>query len=406
MVLGSIFLLQCHLLRQFQGFNTDNVNDYSGVMMLLTIKLTSFGFNVLDGRTTDQSKLLGYNKRMMVIEYPTLVEYFGWIFFFGGFLVGPSSEYMDYKRFITMQVFEVKGKRHVPSPFRATLFLLLKSLSFMAVIAFLSPYFSSAAIDSDTWRQLSFIRKIIYMQVAAFTSRSKYYVAWFLSEGASVLSGFGFNGYDKEGNVRWDRFTNIYVKKCELSQSIKEILDNWNISANRWLRYYVYARVTPPNQTGGAKSTLITYGVSALWHGFYPGYYMFFLSITPFQLLARQIRRTFRPFVMDPVTKEAIFPLKFIYDCGGVIISMIIVNILSAAFNLLYWTPAITAWKNIYFVHYLLLIAGNIFLNSTSEPLRKMQKAREEKALKARPVELPATPPAEKEDDSKILKSQ
>jgi lysophospholipid acyltransferase len=111
------------------------------------------------------------------------------------------------------------------------------------------------------------------MQVAAFTSRSKYYVAWFLSEGASVLSGFGFNGYDKEGNVRWDRFTNIYVKKCELSQSIKEILDNWNISANRWLRYYVYARVTPPNQTGGAKSTLITYGVSALWHGFYPGYY-------------------------------------------------------------------------------------------------------------------------------------
>jgi lysophospholipid acyltransferase len=134
------------------------VDDYSGVMMLLTIKLTSFGFNVLDGRT-DQTKLSGYNKRMMVTEYPTLVEYFGWIFFFGGFLVGPSSEYMDYKRFITMQVFDVKGNRRVPSPFKATLLLLGKSLLFMAVIAFLSPYFNSPTIDSDTWRQLSFMRK-------------------------------------------------------------------------------------------------------------------------------------------------------------------------------------------------------------------------------------------------------
>jgi hypothetical protein len=135
-------------------------------------------------------------------------------------------------------------------------------------------------------------------------------------------------------------------------------------------------------------------------------YLVFFLSITPFQMLARQIRRTFRPFVMDPITKEAIFPLKFIYDCGGVVITMVIVNILSAAFNLLYWTPAITSWKHIYFVHYLLLIAGNIFINVTSGPLRKMQKAREEKALRARPVEFPVTPPAEKDDETKILKSQ
>lgn len=58
-----------------------------------------------------------------------------------------------------------------------------------------------------------------------------------------------------------------------MSQSIKEMIDNWNTGANRWLRYYVYMRITPPGQTGGAKSAMITYAVSALWHGFYPGYY-------------------------------------------------------------------------------------------------------------------------------------
>lgn len=118
-----------------------------------------------------------------------------------------------------------------------------------------------------------YFNRLIYLQVAAFTSRCKYYVAWFLSEAACVLCGFGFNGYDASGKARWDRFTNIYVAKCEFSQSIKEMLDHWNIGANRWLRYYVYMRITPPGQTGGASSTLVTYAVSALWHGFYPGYY-------------------------------------------------------------------------------------------------------------------------------------
>lgn len=123
------------------------------------------------------------------------------------------------------------------------------------------------------------LNRLIYLQVAAFTSRCKYYVAWFLSEAACVLCGFGFNGYDTSGKVRWDRFTNIYVRKCEFSQSIKEMLDHWNIGANRWLRYYVYMRITPPGQTGGASSTLVTYAVSALWHGFYPGYYCKYANI-------------------------------------------------------------------------------------------------------------------------------
>lgn len=115
--------------------------------------------------------------------------------------------------------------------------------------------------------------RMIYLQIAAFTSRCKYYVAWFLSEAACVLCGFGFNGYNASGNARWDRFTNIIVRKCELSQSIKEMIDHWNIGANRWLRYYVYMRITPPGQTGGSLSASATYAVSALWHGFYPGYY-------------------------------------------------------------------------------------------------------------------------------------
>ncbi|KAI7900050.1 MBOAT, membrane-bound O-acyltransferase family-domain-containing protein, partial [Cokeromyces recurvatus] len=352
-VIIMISMSYSHLSRQLVGFDADNSNDYSGMLMIATIKLTSFGFNVADGRTKDQTILSSYNQRMKIERYPTLIEFFGWMFFFGGFLVGPTSEFMDYMRFVTMQMFQVKGKTKVPVPIKQTLFLIIKSLLFIAAVVVISPYYSSANIDSDAWRSLSFVKKLIYLQVAAFTSRCKYYVAWYLSEGASVLCGFGFNGFDSNGKPRWDRFTNLYVFKCELAQSIKEMIDHWNMGANRWLRYYVYLRVTPPGQTGGAMSAFITYAVSALWHGFYPGYYLFFLSVTPFQLLARNFRRTFRPLVFIPGTKNPKPMLKFFYDIITCIVTMTIVNILSVAFNLLYWKPVIRAWSQIYYVHYL-----------------------------------------------------
>ena len=126
----------------------DDSNDYSGTLMIATVKLTSFGFNVADGRTKNQAILSSYNKRMKVERYPTLIEFYGWMFFFGGFLVGPTSEFIDYMRFISMQMFEVKGKVHVPSPVKQTLFLIAKSLCFVAVIVTVAPYYNSADVGS------------------------------------------------------------------------------------------------------------------------------------------------------------------------------------------------------------------------------------------------------------------
>ncbi|CAO3642032.1 unnamed protein product [Mucor hiemalis] len=362
----------CHLVRQFRGFDLDNANDYSGTMMIAIIKLTSFGFNVADGRVKNQAFLSSYNKRMKIDRYPTFLEFFGWMFFFGGFLVGPTSEYMDYVRFVTMDMFEIKdNNKKLPSAVRQTGWLIFKSLMFVCVIVTVAPSYNSANVDTIVWRELPFIKKLFYLQVAAFTSRCKYYVAWFLSEGACVLCRFGYNGVDAKGRPRWDRFKNIDVRKCELSQSIKEMIDNWNIGANRWLRYYVYMRITPFGQTGGAKSALITYGVSALWHGFYPGYYMFFLSVTPFQMLARHYRRTFRPLTFDPISRKSITALKLLYDLTGTILTMFIINLLSVAFNLLYWKPASTAWAQIYYVHYIVGIIGYIFWKSVNASIKK-----------------------------------
>jgi len=46
-----------------------------------------------------------------------------------------------------------------------------------------------------------------------------------------------------------------------------------------WLKYYVYMRLLNRNKKGVQIVPIIsTFVVSAIWHGFYPGYYMFFIS--------------------------------------------------------------------------------------------------------------------------------
>jgi lysophospholipid acyltransferase len=110
-------------------------------------------------------------------------------------------------------------------------------------------------------------------------------------------------------------------------------------------------------------------------------------------MLARHIRKTFRPLVMIPGTKNPQPILKFFYDMVGTILTMSIINVLSAAFNLLYWHPAITVWKQIYFIHYLVGIVGYFIWKATNRSLREYQKKREAKAISEHAR--PPTPPIE-----------
>jgi lysophospholipid acyltransferase len=60
---------------------------------------------------------------------------------------------------------------------------------------------------------------------------------------------------------------------------IKFLYSYWNMMISAWLKNYVFLRVVRSRKGGNAGITplLITFTVSAIWHGFYPGYFMFFI---------------------------------------------------------------------------------------------------------------------------------
>ena len=59
---------------------------------------------------------------------------------------------------------------------------------------------------------------------------------------------------------------------------MKDFFDAWNISVHKWLKYYVFLRMVKRDERLSLKPILTTFLVSAIWHGFYPGYFLFFLS--------------------------------------------------------------------------------------------------------------------------------
>jgi lysophospholipid acyltransferase 1/2 len=41
-------------------------------------------------------------------------------------------------------------------------------------------------------------------------------MAWIIAELVNNASGFGFNGYDTNGNAKWDLLTNVNIIKLEV----------------------------------------------------------------------------------------------------------------------------------------------------------------------------------------------
>jgi len=79
------------------------------------------------------------------------------------------------------------------------------------------------------------------------------------------------------------------IIEIESATSPKMLIERWNKLSAMWLRHLVYSRHPAPS------NLYLTYVVSSLWHGFYPGYYVFFATLALITVAARKWRRCVRP---------------------------------------------------------------------------------------------------------------
>jgi hypothetical protein len=273
--------------------------------MVITQKLYMMAYNLYDAEVLASGKEDRAAKKcekFALKQLPDIIEYLGYTFAFSGILTGPAFEFSLYKQACEgTHMYDKNGKPlgKIPSNVWPTMFPFLKSVSCMLIFivvggAFplldpVDPQLGTPVILTQEFLAKPWISRYMYQWVGLIAIRCKYYFGWLNAEACHNLWYAGFEGFDKDGNpLGWDIAHNMNILGFELAGNVQELSKEWNRKSSNWLTRYVYIR------TGG--NLLAVYGTSAFWHGFYPGYYFFFLSVPLLTFAERVIKKKVSPY--------------------------------------------------------------------------------------------------------------
>lgn len=370
-VLAHLFIN--HVDEQMRPNFNANILGITGSQMVLCMKLSAFGWNVYDGAVIKKSKdpetaLSSLQRDRAVVKKPSLLDFLSYAFFFPSILTGPSFDFAEYLRWLDLSMFDHQktNKRTIPKSHWPALVKFIQGVGWIVLWTQVTEY-----VNLERYSGLPFLARVVYLYLLGFSYRVKYYGAWSISEGACILSGLGYNGVDPNtGNVRWDRVCNIDPWSFETGQNTFQLLSSWNKNTNKWLKNYVYLRVTPKGRKAGFTSTMATFVTSAVWHGTRPGYYLTFIGGAFFQSLGRIFRKNIRPIFLlaDGITPG---PYKMYYDILSFVVTQLAFGYMVQPFILLDLRPSLQIWSSVYFYVHIGVVASIFVFQGPLGPATK-----------------------------------
>ncbi|CAM9733108.1 unnamed protein product [Phaeothamnion confervicola] len=366
------YICAAHLYRMYVDYMGWSL-DFTGPQMVLTIKLSSFAFNVYDGRCWDKiSKPMGEKRkdkvnesrcRYALREVPSALAYYGHMYCFTSILAGPAFEFTEYIGAVTGGNYKRGGNKSgaMPPNALAALRRLFVGVLCLGLHLAGTPSYPLSGIPSPEVLSKPWLPRYAWMWLALLFVRVRYYFAWQVADGGAVLAGFGFEGYDEKGRPKWDGVSNMDIWAFETSQNVAVNARAWNKRTQGWLERYVY------NRTGN--SLTATYFMSAFWHGFYPGYYLFFMSLPLATSAGRVARKKIRPYFMaaDCITPG---PYKKLYDAVTLVCVCVLVNYMVIPFQLLAWDTSMRVWGSYYFAGHVGVVL--VYLVCMAIPMRRV----------------------------------
>ncbi|KAG0206698.1 hypothetical protein BGX28_001897 [Mortierella sp. GBA30] len=235
---------------------------------------------------------ISFGRDIALPQLPTLQETIGYAFFPFAFLVGPQFSFSLYKKFISMELFNVP----VPSSAGRDKVLAAEAAAtangipqgslryatrcfslgvfYLGLGQVLGGYFPTAALLGKAFLERSFLERVFIFWWTGKTVLNKYLGIWTIAEGPCVLSGITFNGYDDEGRPEWDGLRNVNPLKYEFATSLNQIIASFNMNTNYWAKLYVFKRLRfLGNKNLSALGVLL---FLAVWHGTHIGYFFCF----------------------------------------------------------------------------------------------------------------------------------
>lgn len=284
-------------------------------------------------------------------------------------MIGPSFEFRDFIKFIHLE----EEYKHIPweKANKAALREFVIAVLLVLIKVILSPFFNTLYCGTEEFIQHNIFYKYFYMVFAMIVMRSTYYSGWKISQAGMNFSGLSYNKNkldDKENSDYFDKIDNCNLEKIELDINPRIRIQYWNRTVHLWLKYYLFLRVInidkKPFKNNKALASLLTFLVSAIWHGFYPVYYVFFFEYYMIEQIATYFEEEYDLF--NKIEKWSFIP-KLAYR----IFIMSVVNYFGLAFSILTLRANWNYYKAFHFVPLLSLFVSWVYTKIAKKSKRK-----------------------------------
>ena len=317
---------------------------------VLTLKLIGLAYDLFDVKQQSRAESEDTDGTQLETGQVTLLEVFGFAFFYPTSLVGPQVLFRRYKDFVEGKLYDrntikcdfVYGLQRFTAGVLAGLFYSTLG-SYVPIEYFVTPEFASQ----------SMFYKLGFTILRHFISLKQYYTVWLFSEASCIITGVSFKHKEANGSVDWSACAGVNLIKLETAYTGKSLIDSFNVTTNQWALKYVYKKCKFLRNK--ILSQFITLCFISTWHGFYMGYYLCMFSQIPtvyVELLATSL-------ILKKPLSEQRLPLRVLLFTLGVAYRYYIVSIPFTFFQLLTWERCWTFSKAInhcYFIGYLILI--------------------------------------------------
>ena len=292
---GSVY----HLIKLFKFYANWKIS-ITFIYMTMICRFSGFSFCYADGEIDDE-KLSKDQKNYKINDF-TILEYFSYIYFFPGSVIGPFYEFSDFRSFINQE-----GRYKDLSIFKCFKECMIKlrnCIFFMILFVTLKDHSNPKVFFEEQYKDVSIFYKFLVCNLGIIV-KYKYYTGFFLNEAMFAASGISFDGNG------FHLIKHINAWEVEKTKNAREFFQNWNVSVYLWLKRYIFMRLlnffTDKN---GKKQAfwpkILTPTIAAFWHGFYPNYYIvffhFYLSMEMIDGLSKFTNKIIGKIINHPVS--------------------------------------------------------------------------------------------------------
>nr|XP_043890442.1 lysophospholipid acyltransferase 5 isoform X1 [Solea senegalensis] len=237
---------------------------------VLMLKLVGLSFDFYDGGK-EPSQLSADQKKAALPSVPSLLEVFGFSYFYGGFLVGPQFTLRSYQMLVAGELTDCPGKP--PNSVIPAMKRFALGFFFLVIYAIFGPHYPDSYYLTDEYEAQPFWYRCVFILLWAKVNLYKYVSCWVIAEGVCILSGMGYNGV-VDGQHQWDACANMKVWLFETTPLFGGTIASFNINTNAWAARHVFKRLKfLGNKTLSHVATLL---FLTIWHGLHSGYIMCF----------------------------------------------------------------------------------------------------------------------------------